>query len=74
MQRHAERTARRAAARKGGAAQRRPGASFVLRIEPQPDGRCRYLLHDLRNGELRLFRQRAHLQRWLRGAVRGRLG
>jgi hypothetical protein len=60
------------AARAGPPRERRD-ASFVLRVEQRPDGRCRYVLHDLRSGELRRFWLRVHLQRWLRAALRHRL-
>lgn len=56
---------------------RRPGraerqAGYLLRVEQVGNWR-RYLLQDLRSGEMHRFRLAAQLQRWLRAAGRGGL-
>lgn len=51
-------------------ATRHAWASFVLRVEQRHDGRRRYVLQDLRSGELHRFTQAVHLQRWLRASAR----
>jgi hypothetical protein len=45
----------------------------VVRVERRHDGRRRYLVHDLRSGELLRFTLAVRLQRWLRRRVPGGL-